>query len=86
MVANRRTRYNFALQRAVELARELEPPAGRARGPALRLPVGLRAVPPLRARRDGGQRGAVRTSRRLLSRLRGAPRRRGERPSRRPRA
>ena len=53
MIAFRRLGWNFALERAAEQARELGKAAGHPGASALRLSVGERPLPPLRAGRHG---------------------------------
>ena len=77
MVAARRARANFALQRAVELAVELAPAADRLRAAACRLSLGERPPARLRAAGHGRQRPGLRPDAGAL-----LPLRRGQRPAR----
>ena len=61
MIAARRAQANFALDRALVHARRAGPAAAGVRAAAGRLPVGVGTLPPVRARRHGGQRAGVRS-------------------------
>ena len=67
MVAARRTRFNFALQRAVEHAQTMRQTAHRLRGPALRLRVGERSAARVRRPGHGRQCCEPSAARRVLS-------------------
>ena len=72
MIAFRRLGWNFGLERAAGAGARARPAAGGPGGAALRLPVGERPPPPLRARRHGGAAAPARAVERPLLPLRRA--------------